>query len=229
MQTKSNSTRRMRASSFVLVLAAVCAVAAMAAASASALSITESPLKFTSSGAGLTVQSPPGSGWKCTSSDSEINSSSFSTGTAGEMQLRFKGCTMNGGPCTSSGQAAGTFLSAKLSIKLVYLDAAHTKFGLLLTPVTGTTFAQCTVFGVPLTWTGSVIGQIVSPGLNTATEKFTLAFQSSTPGHQLYQQVEGAGALHHLTQKVGFGGVEESISLETQTTQVLSKVAKFLP
>jgi hypothetical protein len=212
---------------FGLAVVASLALSALVAASASALSFAPEKDQFTAQGGAITI-TDSGSTYGCAGSSTGSTPGIFSTGTSGSVTLTLKGCTLSGGiACTGPGQAAGTIVTSNLSIKPVYLDAAKTRYGLLLSPPAGKAFAAFTCWGVPVTWTGSLIGEITSPALNVSSKTFVLSFAASAQGVQRDQQIEGAGTSYHLSQTMG--GSTREMAIATQETLTFEKEGKFIP
>jgi hypothetical protein len=226
MINRSRSLKR-RFPAFGLALIASLAIGALGAGSASALSLDVAS-NFNTSNAGTTFQAA-NSNWNITCNTSTGIGSFTSGATEGTMELRFSKCFLGGAyPCTTSGAVSGEVRWNKLNFKLVYLDAAKTKYGMLLSPATGSSVSEFICLGVAFKQTGSVIGQITSPPLNVSSSSFNLQFAPNQPGEQLYQQVEGAGTKYHLSQQVG-GGEAESMALWGSHTGSFPASRKFLP
>jgi hypothetical protein len=221
MISKSRSGRLV--STFGLAFTALLAVAAIAAGSASALSLSPAPRAFSASGGAVTLETQSAI-YNCQQS---AGTGFFSSGTSASLNLSLSGCKMSGFSCTTSGQASGTISTTSLTATPVYLDAAKTKFGLKLTPAAGGSFAEFTCLGIPVKWTGSLIGQITSPGMNQSSSTFTLSFAGAGPGVQAYQQVEGAGPKYHLTQT--FNGNAAEMAYLGQDTLAFPSEVKFIP
>jgi hypothetical protein len=216
---------------FGLALTASLAIAALAAGSASALSLVnekgEAPFRTITIQAGATTVSASTGAWSCSS---VAAAGALLDATSGELQgLAFKGCSSGGIPCTTAGQATGTILTPSLSMKLVYLDALKTQFGMLFTPPAGTPFAQCSAFGMPNTWTGSLIGQIVKPAFGVSSNSATLLFEGAK-GQQAKQQIEETGTKYFLTQELG-KMTPTSLAVQASTTMTYSngEFRKFIP
>jgi hypothetical protein len=201
------SARSFRA--FGLALIASLAFAGLATANASALSLDAPSVfspKLSNEGfisMGSNIYACTGGGW---------NSGQFTTKTSGEITLTFKGCGASGFTLTTPGQEKGTIKTSSLTMKPVYLDAAHTKFGLLLSPPASGIFAEVLYGGIPVAWKGSLIGQITSPGLMGKSKDFTLNFAKAGTGQQ-YRQVEESGPIYHVTQneaEVVFSSIQTS-------------------
>jgi|GEM_PF-2008747 len=226
MINRSHSPKRsLRALGLALV--AVLAFAGLAASSASALSIEPSePGEMTGTGEGpaLTFRAANGPTYTCAKSESIWNASG---GTGGQIDLTLRDCKLEFfgviAYCTTAGQYKGTIVSSKLNYTVVYLDAAKTKFGYKLTPVSGN-FAEfsCTTGG-SYKWTGSVLGQITEPALNVGTNSANLQFTASG-STQTYQQVEGAGTSYHLSSSQNGGA---PVNLAISANHVLSSSQQF--
>jgi hypothetical protein len=214
------------------------ALSALAAGSASALSVTSPipgrlPVFSGSSVAEPLIETEGQSPVVC--SERAINGK-FLNSTSGEAKLTLRGCQYGAfkKPCTSSGQASGTIVSSQLAIQLVYLDAAKTKFGLLISPPANPyfgLFADYTCSGsIPLhhELTGSVIAEITSPALNVSSGSFTPRLFGSGAKQQ-YQQVEGAGFNYHLTDTVGGGTWEAALNIGSITSAFTNGQFTFVP
>jgi hypothetical protein len=186
---------------FGLALVASLALAGLAAGSASALSFSRS-IEAVGSGGQFTFAAAGQPTNSCSSSELYLRTTSS---TGGEIKnARLRGCKMlifgfttN---CTTPGQPiAGTIALSNMKFSLVYLDAAKTKFGMKLDPISGPV-AEFTCGGAySYKWTGSILGQIVKPPLNVFTATTTLKF-AAEGSSQNYQQIEGAGTKYHLYQ-----------------------------
>lgn len=241
MTYKSPLGRSIRA--FGLALVAALALAALTAGSASALSFSPAkgifPAPFTSKGGYTEIRVNNEMPRSCSGAS---GSGKFLTATSGEARLTYTGCIYHslggsgGTPCTSPGQASGTIVTSNLTFKLVYLDAAKTKYGLLLTPPGGGPFtypvfaeAECSGFGKE-TWKGELMGQITSPALGAAPSTvFSLSFGG--PGStQEFRFVEGAGPEHRLVHDTSWNGVNNnSMAIAQEQQATLSAAGQFLP
>lgn len=224
----SRSSRLTR--TFGLALVASLALAGIAAAGASALSYVPNsgtyPAFFTAQGGQVSISTEAGNLSSCTGVE---GNGKFTTGTSGQATLSLTGCKTGGHTCTSAGQSAGTILTSSLSAKPIYLDAAKTKFGLLLSPPLGQAFASFACSGIPFTWNGSLIGEITKPALNVSSTQADLAFEAAGPGVQKYQQIEGAGTKYRLTQTV-WGGSPTGVAIQgLATLQFSGTGGKFIP
>jgi hypothetical protein len=230
--TSTSTALRARIRVLGLALVAAFAFAGLAATSASALSVTptSAPVTGASSGA-ASFQDQNHNPITC----SKLNMSGAfdATGAAGTVQLQGQTCAIPGvGNCTGAGQPVGTFLTGLLRFQLVYLDAAHTKWGFKFLPPSGTsgTFASFTCAGIiHVAWTGTgLIGQVTSPALNVATKQYTLNFVTTAPGVQQYTTVPGDPALYQLSQS--FNGGNTAL-LGTDVTEIGGWVTNhtFLP
>jgi len=220
MVSKSSvSTRSFRV--FATALIASLALAGLVAASASALSMSGPIQKFTISGGAGVWSEAGGSKVECTGSGS---AGEWTSSTTGRATLRLTGCGSSGFKCTSEGQTAGTIVTSTLDFKLIWLDAAHTKFGLLFSPATGWSFAKFACGGIWIKeWQGSLIGQITYPGLEVSASNHTLSFVSIANGVQQYQQIEGSGPLYRLTR----GG--ETVALNLTQSLIHAENSKYIP
>jgi hypothetical protein len=188
---------------FGLALIAALATAALAAGGASALSYVPSTGKFPSShtyGSTSLItfkNNNPYFHGTCSGPTTASGSGRFDTGTSGIVQLQFNNCSHPYyGQCTSPGRGPGTIATSVLNMKPVYLDAAKTQYGLLLSPTAGSggVFADMTCSGLyKSTWYGSLIAPIKSPGLNVSSSTFQLTLDGP-------HQIEGAGVEYKLTE-----------------------------
>lgn len=193
-----------RIARFTLALVASLALTALIAGNASALSVSKETL-FSTSGGPIQFQTYSGTNIECkTMQNAFLFKTGATIGASGSS--KFENCTeMNTGfkfTCSTAGQPTGTIATKNLEAELVYLNAAKTRFGLRLTPTTGSIVAE---FGCPgaftgATWTGSsLLGEITSPGLNETSTTFHLDF-SGSGGVQKYVQVEETGPVYQLSQ-----------------------------
>lgn len=240
---RRNRKMRGRLTTLSLVVIASLALAGFAAGSASALSITPAPVGHAGSGGAFYFGTESSANASCTASE---NFGKALTATTGEIKLGFGGCTRpnglpGGAPCTSSGQASGVIATGNLNYKLIYLDAAKTKFGLWLIPadakytesgvlIAGSgTFANFSCAGSAYKWTGSVMGQITSPKLNVSASQATLAFTTTNGISQTYQTVEGGVfPWYHLSEAKN-GGSAKNLGVGGTQTLAFSQNATFLP
>jgi hypothetical protein len=170
------------------------------------------PVGFTSkSGAGeLRAKGLPAV--KCTA---DTNKGKFTSGTTGEVEVSFTGCTALGLQCTTTGSAAGTITTGTMVFHLVYLDKAHKIPGILLTPPAGGTFTTFTCGGlITVTVKGNgILGRITAPAFGVTSTSFTLSFKG-TGEKQEFQKVEEEGEAIHLTASTGGEFVEAAEETE---------------
>jgi len=118
----------------------------------------------------------------------------------GEVQLLFHGCkeqaTAFHFSCTSSGQPAGTVTTNKMVTHNVYLDAAKTKQGVLLTS-SNVTFT-CAGGFASTTVTGNAMGEMETT-CGTTGKTLALNFTASSHGQQTFKQTTGTGTVFDLT------------------------------
>jgi len=197
------------------------------ASSASALSISPSNASQSGSGNAFYFSASGQPTYNCSSSWSRWQASGGTGGTAevtlGGCKIVFFGITSN---CTTAGMPTGSIQFSKLNYSLVYLDAAKTKFGYKLTPVSGPV-AEFTCGPSSYKWTGSVLGQITSPALGVESHTATLRF-TATGTSQDYQQVEGAGTSYHLSQSQN-GGAAVDLGINTEIGLTSVALVKYLP
>jgi hypothetical protein len=184
--------KRSRLRAFGLALVASLVIAVTSAASASALSLTpKSPATFPVSlslNAPWTVTFPQKGNSTQFTCQSATGSGQMTSGTKGELKITYNSCNY----CGTS------MVTSNLEVKPVYLDAAKTKWGFKVTPIGTNVYAECSFGGMPLRYSGSVLG-LVSAGLGETTTSFSYMQTWANWGEQEYQQVEGAGPKYHLT------------------------------
>ena len=161
----------------------------------------------------------------------EFSGFSGSNSQEGLMQLELNGCKDSSifhFSCTTEGREKGHIVTTVLRYKLVYLDAAKTKFGFLLSPRTeGGAFAEykCTA---PVVVKGELLGQVVSPALNVETKSFEIWFQRSAVSQQAYRQVEEAGPERYLSQSFN-GGAYVPVGYQAEWNDIMNQKGKFIP
>jgi hypothetical protein len=210
------------------------AFAAFTAPVASAVSISPAGAAFSMSGAGATWQfstaynkfvscgKTEGTGW-------------FPSSTKATFTMSMKSCYMptyfGQSPCTSPGQSSGTMMFSGSSMRPVWLNAAHTEYGLLISPPESGILTEVQCIGYPmLQWKGGLLAKVTSPALGVQSNKATLAFrQSSGVGTYQYEIEEGPF-------KGGFGkpqvteqGEGAKVALETDINLTFDRQIKFIP
>jgi hypothetical protein len=207
-------------------LIAILALSGLTAGSASALSVSPEKVNLTFSNGWVETNTANNIPIVCSGS---AGSGQFTDGVNGYLQGELKGCKLGTTSitCTSAGSPSGVVKLEKLNTKLVYLDAAKTKFGLMLSPQPLKPVAEFVCWGFNVKWTGSVIGQIVEPALNVSSNKAALSFTGQNPYTQTYRQIEGAGPLYHLDQT--FNGTTSEMALWGTENINFSTSVKFLP
>jgi hypothetical protein len=222
MINKSSRLSR-KVSAFGLAFVASLALSGLAAGSASALSIDPSPVNYSVSGSGALLTKASGNQFSC---EKAAGTGTFKTGTTGQTTIQFQGCyTYVFGSqinCTSPGKPAGTIVTSALGVKPVYLDAAHTKYGLMFSPPASGVFAEVNCFGSG-TWIGSLIGEITNPALNTYAQAHTLRFRQVSAGLQEHRQIEGAGPVYNLS----WNG--QAMAIDTTWTMWFPAPRRYLP
>ncbi len=235
MTTKSRRRSR-QIKGFGLVLIAALAIGALVASSASALSYSKPGQTFTAKWnpffigqTGTTIQV------RCEKGGS--GSGSFTSGTTVGTNMTMNGCkTGAGSVCHSLGEPASSERIVLSSLKgnLIYLDAAHTKFGILYEPSSGTTVADftCAAGLVRYTWTGSVISRITSPAVNVEGVTIKQAFETTSGGGQKYVLIEEdpfQGVYSLLSKTNSEGGTGLALSSSTTVDWSMSGGGRFLP
>lgn len=203
-----------------LALLAVVAIAAFAVPSSALAAgptlVGSLPMSFNAKGVGsVLISESTGAKWECSSSSA---TGSFTSGSAGTETVTLQGCKYGGlGSCQSAGQASGTIVTSTLNIQPVFLNSAHTTFGLLLSPASGNVAEfQCGI--AKSFWSGSVIGQL-QPGLGVSTLQNEFSLRELSSGVQQYTQIEGTGPVHQLYH----GTVTVALNL-TQTMEYPSSI-----
>jgi hypothetical protein len=228
-----------------LVISVALAFAAVAASSASALSV--SGLSSHSGSGGLITISPANSFTRSCSSTSSTGKTTSST--TGEITFTFSGCRTNTQigevVCTGSGMASGTFKTATLEYKLVYLDDANTKPGLLLIPPGAEHYGvypepfgylsnqlipgsgtvanySCGALGA-IEWKGAFLAKIASPGLKTPTNSAKLEFGAAAGTH-----ISGVKSLEYKMTEIR-GSEKASVTLTGSHTLSSATTFELLP
>jgi hypothetical protein len=206
---------------FGVALLASLAIAAVGAGSASALTMTPSTGSFGVQKSGSALNTSAGA-WTYRSCEATEGTLNRSSATGGPAWFKFEGCK---GPfnsiCTSPGYPSGTIAAGSLNYKLVYLDAAKTKFGMMFTPENASgTFAEFSCGLISFKWKGSLIGRITNPALGVGSVSATLSFQPESGNTQQYRQIEGAGPVYQLTETKGTEGTPTNIALSANETLV---------
>lgn len=108
--------------------------------------------------------------------------------------LTLEECESPGFGSCQSGAEAGTIETNLLDSESAWIDEAEGRFGTKFTPA-GATFAEfeCGGGAIGMTWTGSVTGEITSPGLNEVTEEFTLVLAPGVGSQELVETVTAGG------------------------------------
>jgi hypothetical protein len=174
-------------------LSAVGASSALATLEFKPIAPAKFPVKFTStSGKGI-LETLAKHKIECSS---DTNEGSLLNATEDEATIRFKGCkAFSVATCTSPGAASGEIVS-KVHSKLVWLNKSKKEVGILLTPLSGTLFAEFTcTFGVSakLKVKGSILAAIPAADLNKPISSMSLEFVQSAgkQAHEEYEEPEG--------------------------------------
>jgi hypothetical protein len=116
---------------------------------------------------------------------------SFENTTTGTLEFALHGLTAGFETCTSTGQPAGTVKTTKLPFHLVML--APGKPGILITPGPIGHVASYVCFGlINVVMNGNgILGTITSPACGSTSNKATLRFEQSIPGHQKHNTYTG--------------------------------------
>jgi hypothetical protein len=206
---------------YTLALVAASAIGAVAATSASAAkpewlqnkAALTGKVKFEASSNTGKLETANGTQLNCSgdSAKGEIEGSK----AASNVSVTFTGCEEATGfkaKCQSAGEPAGTIKSELVSGELVYVDAAKTKVGLLLKGTGGSkVFAVFTcAFGVTVTVSGEVIGEVTPLNVEQTTGTLSYKLVASEKGEQEWDEIEGKTEERSLETKIGFGGLEES-------------------
>jgi hypothetical protein len=177
-----------------IMLLAVSAVAVLAFAAMPALASAATPemdnfTGFTGTSGVSTLKTPK----HTVTCKKDKNTGTFTSKTAGTVEITFEECESSGFKCNTSGQAAGVITTATLPFDLVYLEAT-TKPGILVTPPAGGTFVsfECTVLVKTVVTGNGVLGEITSPACGATGNAFNVTF-SETAGKQTWTQIETAG------------------------------------
>jgi hypothetical protein len=214
---------------FGLALVASLVIAAIAASGASALSFSAEklPATFNFKSGGTLLQPANGETVTCTAMS---GSGAITSATSGDLNLEFVGCTVESGgwnwTCTTPGAPAGHIVAKPLKFEPVYLNAAHSKYGVRIRPSVAGPFAEYQDI-VSRTITGSVMGEITSPALNVSSWVIDTVFFSNG-STQKYRQIEESGAIYQLSQTIK-GHVTEDIGLVSAPRQTFMQKVKLIP
>jgi hypothetical protein len=140
--------------------------------------------------------------------------------TIGNITIKFTGCSLETGSCTSSGAAEGEVVTSVLQGTLGVIkkgtEAAKNTVGTDLGPASGEVIASFACAGTPVTVTGASIGELKRDVMNaTPAIKFT-----ETKGVQKPVRFEG-GPEEVLHVKIGEGAAQQAglFLTTTQTNQ----------
>jgi hypothetical protein len=185
------------------ILLAITVVAALAFAAMPALASAKTPeldgtfpLGFTGTSGAGTLNSSAAT----ISCKEDTNTGSFTSKTAGTLEVTFKKCT---GPlgiaCTTPGQASGVITTNSSVFDLVYLKAGGTTPGVLVTPPTSGVFAEfeCSAAAKVKVTGNGLLGHIESPACGATSKTFAVNFEA-TGTAQKYTKVEEAGTAFSL-------------------------------
>lgn len=202
MVSKRRALKR-RAQAFGLTLIAVLALGGGAAGSASALSVEGTlPQGFALAGGSNLWKISDGSIYQCTK---ELIVGQFVSSTEAEYSVKFEGCKMGTSVnCNSAGQAKGVIVTQTLKGKLVYLDAAKTRYGFLPTSSSGN-FAE---FSCTILVHGVVSGELPTE-ITGAPLDGKLHGTFGLTHFEEFMQVEGAGPKHELKMTVNEGSPQK--------------------
>jgi hypothetical protein len=207
------------------------AFAAFTASSASAVSISET--------GGYTVSGPIEATW--THSNSAISTircaksegtGIFTSSTGGTVSLGMSGCNtktfFGESACTTPGQPSGRIVIST-GTRLVWLNPAHTEYGLLISPEPGIlTEVSCITLRQ---WEGSFLAKITSPALNVRSKQATLLFQSKAPGVGAFQYEIEEGPFKGSFGSAAVTDGNGTLSLDQKMTITFNggKEPKFVP
>jgi hypothetical protein len=204
----------------VLSLMATGAVSAVAASAAAAEPLwlkggkeLTAAVSFTgSSGAGK-LETDNGKKVECASDSAEGKAEGMRA--VGAVKVTFKGCKEGEFPNEECG-VKGEIKSELLTGELVYLNAAHTKLGLLLKGTGGAkVFAVFTCgtgfFAVKVTVTGEVIGEV------------TPVNEEKTEGKLIYKQTAGEQEWHAIEEKAEDITLESEFGFEKRESAIASE------
>jgi len=208
---------------FGVSLVASFALIALAAAGASALSLTPAPQSDTFAGGALNAESQTST--MSVSCSGSSGSGTWSSGTAATARLSLTGCVLPyyGFSCTTSGQAKGTILTKLLSLTPIYLNAAHTRYGLLITGEGASKAFATFNCAESRTWSGTVVAEITTP-LNTGTNSFGLKFGNLGAETAFYLIEQG---IYPGLSEPTYGGVSINTSMQMSTAG--GGLSKFIP
>jgi hypothetical protein len=203
-----------------LALLAAFAISAVASASAWAgpqwlkggtLLAAGEIVKFTGTSGAGTLETDNGNKVKCTSDTASGQAEGEKAVSA--VKVTFEGCT---GPFGEKCGVEGKITSELLSGELVYLDAAHTKIGLLLKGTGGTKlFSAFTCGFAKVTVKGEVIGEITPVNSEVAEGKLKYKM---TAGEQEWHTIGGAAEPPDITLETEIFGSTHESAIESEDT-----------
>jgi len=208
------------------------AFAAFTASSASAVGISET-VEYLVSGPNEATWTHSNSAISTIRCAKTGGSGTFTSSTGGKFNVAMEGCNtktfFGESACTTPGQPSGT-IKIYTGMRLVWLNAAHTEYGLLISPEPG--ILTEVVCSYPVRhWEGSFLAKITSPALNVRSKQASLLFQSKGPGVGAFQYEVEEGPF-----KGGFGPAavndeNGTLSLDQKMTITFNggKEPKFIP
>ncbi len=228
--TRSKSRGRARPLQILgLALAAMLVFAALAAGSASALSWSKPGLTFYMSKESNLVFREGTQTMVC---NGMAGTGQFASGTSGTVEMQYTKCMDDFGvSCTTAGATAGTIILNKLNFEPIYLDKAHTKYGILMKPaVAGGEIAKFKCFSNHV-WKNGVIGQVESPKLNELTNFIKVGYQpaKSESSEQKWQFIEETFAKGLFNLEDTYGTPAAYVSMQGFIGWHLSVAGEFLP
>jgi hypothetical protein len=139
--------------------------------------------------------------------------------------VTYVGCLKGAKKCTSAGRFAGEIKTNEVVGENIYLDAAHSKAGILFAPNVGFAFANFTCEGESAAEvTGGVIGE--AKPLNAGDSNTGELIFAQEKGKQEWRQVAGAGGEIFLK---AFGGlIQSGIGGGEKLTEKLVETVTFM-
>lgn len=182
---------------FAIALASCMALIAASASSAFALSWQggEYPTEFVASGSAFHGASYTNS---VTCKSETVGAGNLVDETSGTVTLTFKGCVAPVGGswvnCQSSGQPKETVVTEPLSMSLAELPGEEA--GVVLDPNDSeNVFAEFACWGLPVKWTGAVIGELTDPDIGGGpSTTLSIDFDASGSEQEFTQTYHGWNA-----------------------------------
>jgi len=171
---------------------------------------------FTTTSGATALSVANGTTINCTST---TGAGQYTTKKTGTVALMYHGCftpTFFNTACTSPGQPVGTIKTNSSVFHNIYESVGKTTPGILTTaPAIPLTFT-CGGF-VHVEVTGSIIGDLESPGCGGSSKELKLSLAATAHGQQQYKQVTTTGTIFDLDVKLNGGAAQTAAVTGTGT------------